>query len=619
MRDTSRPNILIRMWLGFWRGLTAFRMAVFNILFLIVLALLIGLFLGPDDRLVIDDDTTLVIAPRGDIVEEYTGTPAERMFNEMLGQEQPETRLRDIVSALESAAGDERITQVLIQTDQLWGMGTGVMADLSDAFAAFRESGKTLIAHGGFLGQGQYFLASQADEIWLDPDGMVLLEGFARYRNYFREGLDRIDVEVNVFRQGAYKSAMEPWERSDMSEADREASAFWLGGLWQDYIESVAMNRGLPADVLLDLVENLPAHLDRADGNPARMALDTGLVDRLVSRPEMRAELARNGAPDEETGFRQVSFLDYSSEAGVIPDPGGRVGVVVAEGMIVEGDQPPGTIGAESTSRLIRKAARDDDIQAVVLRINSGGGSAFASEIIRRELVALKEAGKPVVVSMGDVAASGGYWIAMGADEVWASPTTITGSIGVIGFIPTFEQSLDRIGIHTDGVGTAPLAGALRLDRSLDDEVRDLIERIIGATYDDFVDLVAEHREMDRDDVHAVAQGRVWTGAQAHQRGLVDQLGDLDDAVDSAARIAGLGEDYQVSYVEAELQPWQKFLTDIGARAVMAAGIRPAPGIGDLLPRETREQLVTDLRLVAETTRSGRPGVVAHCLCLPPM
>lgn len=619
MNDSRKPNILLRLWLGFWRGLTAFRMAVFNILFLLILALIIGFIFSPDDQLIIEDETTLVLAPRGDIVEEYTGTPVERMLNEALGQEKPETRLRDIVTALENAAEDDRINRVLVQTDQVWGMGIGIMADLSEAFETFRESGKELIAHGGYMGQGQYFLASQADEIWLDHDGMVMLEGFARYRNYYREGLDKLDVQVNVFREGTYKSAMEPWERSDMSDADREASEFWLGGLWQDYVETVAMHRGLPADVVLDIVNNLPDHLEQAGGNPAKMALDTGLVDRLISRPELRAELARRGAPDQDGGFRQLGFMDFNGAERGISIGDDRVGVIVAEGMIVEGEQPPGTIGAESTSKLIRQAARDDSIKAVVLRINSGGGSAFASEVIRRELMALKEAGKPVVVSMGDVAASGGYWIAMGADEVWASSTTITGSIGVIGFIPTFEETLAKVGIHTDGVGTAPLAGAMRLDRSLGEEVRGLVSSMIGSTYDEFVGLVAEHRDMDVADVRAVAEGRVWTGAQARERGLVDHLGGLSEAVASAARIAGLGEEFRVDYVEAELQPWQAFLTGMGARAVVAAGFNPSSSMLDWLPRETRGNILTDLRLVTENTRAGRPGVVAHCLCEPPM
>jgi len=619
MDSRKQPNILVRLWLGFWRGLTAFRMAVFNILFLLVLALIVGLIFSGGDRLVIKDETTLVLSPKGMIVEEYSGTPLERMINEALGQDIPETRLRDLLATLEQAAEDDRITQVLIDTDELWGLGTGVMQDLDQAFAAFRESDKPVIAYGGYMGQGQYFLASQADEIWLNHDGMVLLEGFGRYRNYYREGLDKLGVEVNLFKTGDYKSAMEPWERSDMSEADREASEYFLGGLWQDYLETVAMNRGLPVDVLVDLTQNVTSYFERAGGSAARMALDNGLVDRLVSRPELRAELAQRGAPDQNGDFRRIGHRQFVGDQVPMRKPGDQVGVIVAEGMIIDGDQPPGTIGGESTSRLIRQAARDDSIKAVVFRVNSGGGSAFASEVIRRELEALRDAGKPVVVSMGNVAASGGYWVAMGADEVWAYPTTITGSIGVIGFLPTFEESLSRIGIHTDGVGTTPLAGALRVDRSLSDELRALLDNMINATYREFLGLVAEHREMDVEAVHEVAQGRVWTGSQALERGLVDHLGNLDDAIASAARIAGLGDDYRVRYVEPELKPWQQFFAGMGARALVAAGLEPSSGLMAWMPEETRANLLRDLRLLTEVTRSGRPGVIAHCLCDAPM
>ncbi len=619
MSNPRKRNILVRAWLAFWRGLTAFRIAVFNILFLLVLALVLRAIFSGDDGLVIDDDTTLVMAPKGQVVEEFSGTPIERFINEALGQEAPETRLRDLLATLDQAADDERIAQVLIHTDEMWGLGPGMMRELSDAFATFRDSGKSLIAYGGFMGQGQYFLASQADEIWLDREGMVLLEGYGRFRNYYREGLDRLGVEVNLFKTGDYKSAMEPWERNDMSDADREASAYFLGGLWQEYLEMVAFNRGIPVEVLADMTSNLESHFEAAGGDFAAMAVDLGLVDRLISRPELRAELAQRGAPDDNGGYRRVGFRDYIEPEVPSLTQRDSVGVIVAEGMITEGDQPPGIIGADSTSRLIRQAARDDDIKAVVFRVNSGGGSAYASEVIRRELMAVKEAGKPVVVSMGNVAASGGYWVAMGADEVWAYPATITGSIGVIGLFPTFEETLGKIGIHTDGVGTTPLSGALRADRSLAPEARAIIDRMIDRTYEDFVGLVAEHRGMGFDAVQEVAQGRVWTGEQARERGLVDQLGGLNDAIESAARIAGLGEDYATEYVRPRLKPWQEFLTQMGAEAIVRAGYEPgsAPLIGSL-PRELRHNIESDLRLLLESTRAGRPGVLAHCLCEAP-
>ncbi|MCH8479575.1 MAG: signal peptide peptidase SppA [Wenzhouxiangella sp.] len=617
---SSRPNVLVRLWLGFWRGVTALRMAVFNILFLIVLALLIGVIIRGGDKLIIEPDTTLVLAPVGVIVEEYTGSPIERLVQEALGQTVPETRMRDLLAVLEQAADDDRITHVMIDLDRLWGIGTGTMRELNGAFARFRETGKPIIAYGGFIGQGQYFLASQADEIWLDHEGAILIEGYSRFRNFYREGLDRLGVEVNLFQTGDYKSAMESWSRSDMSEADREASLHFLTGLWQEYLDMVARNRGMPVDVLVDAIENFPEHLARFDGNFGRLALEKGLVDRLVSRPELRAELARRGAPNDNGSFRQVAHTDYLQPSPPRIKPRDRVAVIVAEGLITEGDQPPGTIGSESTSRRIRQAANDDSVKAVVLRVNSGGGSAFASEIIRRELMALRDAGKPVIVSMGNVAASGGYWIAMGADEIWANPATVTGSIGVISFFPTFEETLGRIGIHTDGVGTTPLAGAMRVDRALSDELRSILDTFTNAAYREFLALVAEHRQMSVEAVREVAQGRVWTGAQALEFGLVDQLGGLEQAIDAAARRAGLGEDFEITYVERELTGWQQFLAEMGASAMLRAGLDPSTSrLFSALPTSLRQTISEDLRIVFEATRAGRPGVMAHCLCEAPI
>lgn len=620
MHSKPQPNVLLRLWLGFWRGLTAFRMAVFNILFLLVLALVVRVLLFSSDELIVDSDTTLVIAPVGMLVEEYTGTPVERAINQALGQDLPETRLRDVLRALEHAAGDERIVQVLVRTDELWGLAPGMMNELADAFSRFRNSGKRVVAYGGMMMQGQYLMASLADEVWLDHDGLVLIEGYSRYRQYYREGLEKLAVDVNLFRVGEYKSAMEPFIRDDMSDEDRTASELLLGDLWQAYLDQIAINRGLPIEVLVDLVGDFAAHAESASGDLAGLALERGLVDRLVSRPELRAELANRGAADPDAGFRQIDFVTYAQASRGWRPKADRVGVIVAQGAIVEGAQPPGTIGSESTSRLIRQAARDDRIRAVVLRIDSGGGSAFASEVIRSELKALQDAGKPLVVSMGNVAASGGYWIAMGADEVWAYPTTLTGSIGIFGFFPTFQDTLAKIGIHTDGVGTTPLAGALRADRALSDEARNLLQNFIEHGYREFINLVAEHRRMPVGEVDQVARGRVWTGRQAQQHGLVDQLGTLGEAVDAAARIAGLGDDYVVSYVEREMSAMEQFFVNMGTAAIGMADIDSGALAGPIgwLPLEVRSRLLGELRLVFAQTRSGRPGIMAHCLCEVP-
>ncbi|RFF30987.1 signal peptide peptidase SppA [Wenzhouxiangella sediminis] len=618
MTSNSRPNVLVRLWLGFWRGLTAFRMAVFNILFLIVLALVIRILFFSSDEIIVDAQTTLVIEPDGVVVEEYTGAPLDRAINEALGQELPETRLRDILAALEHAADDDRIVQVLVRTDKLWGLAPGMQTELADAFARFRESGKTVIAHGGMMMQSQYMLASMADEIWLDRDGMLLFDGYSQYRQYYAEGLDKLKVDVNLFRVGEYKSAMEPFIRNDMSEADRRATEAWLGDLWQNWLDRVALHRGLPVEVLVELTENFSDAVEAADGDLAAMALERGLVDRLVSRPELRAELANSGTGDPDTGFRQIDFETYAAASREWHPRADRVGIIVAQGAITEGNQPQGTIGSESTSRLIRQAARDDRIKAVVLRVNSGGGSAFASEVIRNELMALKESGKPVIVSMSNVAASGGYWIAMGADEVWAYPTTLTGSIGIFGFFPTFQDTLAQIGIHTDGVGTTPLSGALRADRELQEPARNLFQSFIEHGYREFITLVAEHRRMSVEEVDQVAQGRVWTGTQAQRRGLVDQLGTLEEAVASAARSAGIGEDYQVQYVERRLSAFEQFFVDMAGASIRMAGIDSMRGLAGWLPPGIGRQMIDELRLVFSQAESGRPGVMAHCLCEAP-
>ena len=621
MSETKQRNFLLRLWLGFWRGLTAFRMAVFNILFLLVLAVVIRTLFSPGEAISLQEDTTLIVAPVGIIVEEFTGTPAERALNEAIGDQVPETRLRDLLRVFELAAEDERIAQVLIRTDRLLGVSPGTMTELGAAVRRFRESGKPILAYADGLTQSQFGFASMADEVWLNPDGALIIEGLSYFRNYYARGLEMLKVDVNLFRVGEFKSAMEPFIRNDMSESDREAAAYWIGGLWQQYLEIVSANRGLPLERLIEQTQNPVALLAEQQGNSAEAALEAGWVDRLVTRPEARIELAERGAPDDEVGFRQIDMDDFLSIPRKPSLGQDRVGVVVASGSIVEGQQSPGMIGGDSTAALLRRAAQDEGIKAVVFRIDSGGGSAFASEVIRQELMALRATGKPVVVSMGDVAASGGYWIAMGADEVWAYPNTITGSIGIFGFLPTFQRSLETVGINTDGFGTTPLAGAFRPDREMPEPVAATIQAIIEHGYREFIDLVAEFRDLSRDEVDAVAQGRVWTGAQARDRGLVDQLGTFEEAVDAAARMAGLGDDYGTVYVERRMTAFEEFLAQMGASALARAGLElPASPLRRLVGNDFYTRLVDDLALISSTAgnRRGLPEVMAHCLCEAP-
>ncbi|MGB0513866.1 MAG: signal peptide peptidase SppA [Wenzhouxiangellaceae bacterium] len=621
MSETSKRNFLVRVWMAFWNGLTAFRIAVFNILFLLVLALFLRLLFAPGDRVEIEANTTLVLAPAGVIVEQYTGTPAERAINEALGQQLPETRLRDLLRALELAADDEDIVQVLISTDRLLAVPAGMLTELSAAVDRFRRSGKPVLAYSSGLDQSNYGLAALADEIWLNPEGTAMIQGYSYYRNYFREGLEKLRVDVNLFRVGEFKSAMEPFTRDDMSEADRATAEYFINGLWQEFLEIVSRQRGLPVARLLEVAENMVPILESHDGNAAAAALDVGLVDQLMTRPAVRAELAARGASDDRGGFRQISLKDYLAlpRAPRLVERD-TVGIIVARGVITEGAQPPGMIGSDSLSRLLRKARRDDNIRAVVLRIDSGGGSAFASEEIRQEMITLRESGKPVVVSMSNVAASGGYWIAMGADEIWAYPNTVTGSIGIFGFFPTFQNSLDAIGVHTDGFGVTPLSGLYRSDRELPEAARRMYQAIIEQGYVSFIELVGRYRDMSPQEVENVAQGRVWTGTQARDRDLVDQLGTLEQAVAAAARIAGVAEEYATVYVEPEQSAFEQFLAQMGAEALAHAGLDRL----QVIPAIPGRDLYLDLmRQFAEVRtaggRRGLPDAIAHCLCGPPL
>jgi protease-4 len=401
-----------------------------------------------------------------------------------------------------------------------------------------------------------------------------------------------------------------------MSPEARENNLFWIGNLWQQYLESISGHRGIPLEDLSRAINQFADGLEAADGDFARFALELGLVDQLISRPEANLELARQGAAGSGSeGYRQVDHDHYLkiTRPDKRPDAGGTIAIAVAEGEIVRGMQPQGVVGAASMSDRLRSLAEEREVKAVVLRINSPGGDAFAAEKIRREIQALKEMGKTVVVSMGNVAASGGYWIAMGVDEVWASPASITGSIGVYGILPTFARPLEKLGIHTDGVGTTPLAGKLRLDRPLDPDLRRIFEHAVERTYEDFITLVSDARQMTPKDVLQVAEGRVWSGAQAKERGLIDQTGTLQEAIDAAARIAGLGSDYAVHYDEPEISAIEAFLIEITGGAML----RLAPGLGQGafggLPSTLVESIVSDLRRLAPS--GSGVTVAAHCLC----
>jgi len=612
-----RLSALYRFFLGIWRVINGTRKLILNAVFFVILFFIVMAFLNSGNSLILQPKTALVISPYGNVVEQYSGTPLDQALQNATEQTRRETRLRDLVTAIRRARDDNRIVRLVIDPTYMRQIGLASLLELEAVISDFKTSGKPVIALADNLNQQQYFLAAMADEIWLQPKGIVWIDGFSAYRNYLHEGLEKLEVEVNLFRVGEFKSAMEPFVRDDMSKEAREANLYWIGSLWQQYLEAISRQRGIPLLDLSSAINHFADRLDAAQGDFSRFALDLGLVDRLISRPEAHQELAGLGAPAEGTeGFRQIDVDNYLllTELQYRSRSGNRVAVIVAEGEILSGFQPPGLVGADSLADRLRTVGRDSRVKVVVLRLNSPGGETFASEEIRREVKALRETGKTVVISMGDVAASGAYWIAMAGEEVWASPVSITGSIGVFGIIPTFSRSLEKLGIHTDGVGTTPLAGQLRLDLPLADDLKRIFQRATEKTYEDFIDVVAESRGMSKEEVDAVARGRVWSGVQAKERGLVDQTGTLQQAIDSAARLAGLGTDYQVVYSEMELSPFETFLLELVGSTASRLGFDKVSGTFFNLP--LFEEVLSDLRLLAKS--GGGFSLAAHCLCGSP-
>jgi protease-4 len=557
-----------RVLVGIWRGLDGARRFLHLVLLLTIFGFVVGALKTSIPH--IADHSALVISPRGEIVEQLTGSPVDQAISKVQGDAEAETLLWDLVDVLHAAKKDHRIKAVVLDLDQMSGGGQPTLAEFAAAIDDFRASGKKVVAHASALLQEQYFVAAHADEIYIDPLGLVGIDGYERYRTYYKDLFEKLGVTVNLFRVGAYKSAAEVYVRKDMSPEDKEESLAYLNSLWSSYQSAVAAPRKLkPEDVSNYVANSVPALL-AAQGDAAKVALDAKLITGIKSSLDVERRLVEHVGrnPDTDTtgdkvekdadseDFNATYYEDYLRVVEAEKKARGagkdKIGVIVASGDIVDGSQPPGTIGGESTAMLIRDARLDDDVKAIVLRIDSPGGSVLASEQIYREVRAAQKAGKPVIASMGDLAASGGYYIASSADEIWAHPATITGSIGIWGAIPTFEGTLGKIGVNVDGVGTTNLSGQLRIDRPMGDDAKKLLQSMMDRGYEEFLGHVAEGRGKTRDEVHAIAQGRVWIGRDAQKNGLVDKLGLFDDAVKAAAARAKLTK-YDVERIEPEL------------------------------------------------------------------
>lgn len=562
----SKPNTLVRVFSAIWGGANAIRKVLHLVLLLVIFFAFIGVLSGGAPPS-IPKKAALIIKPSGTLVEQLAGSPLDRAIDEATGSSEPQTLVKDIVDALEYAKDDDRIHAVYLNVSNVFGSGLTKLQRVADAIEDFKSSGKPVIATGDTMMQAAYYLAAHADEVYLHPDGFVWLPGYGMYRSYYKNAIDLLKIDWNVFRVGTHKSFVEPYTRTDMSDEDRETRTRLVEQLWTIYKEGVEAARGLDVGAVQAYAENMLENLGAAGGDAPTAAVNLGLVDELRTRIEVRERMIELVGEHEDRAdtFAAAGMYDYLAQMRMMDGEKSadeNVAVVMAVGSILDGSQPPGAIGGDSTAELLRRARNDESVKAVVLRVDSGGGSAFASEVIGNEIRALRAAGKPVIASMSTVAASGGYWISMDTDKIFAAPATITGSIGILGMLPTFQRTLATIGITNDGVGTTPLSDALRADRAMSDEAKTMFQVFIEDGYDDFISGVAEGRGMDKAEVDKVAQGQVWMAGDALEFGLVDELGELEDAVAAAAELAGLDE-WGTTTIEPELSPMEQLIVDL--------------------------------------------------------
>ncbi|MEM8983617.1 MAG: signal peptide peptidase SppA, partial [Pseudomonadota bacterium] len=553
----SDESAIVKMFRYLWYGVDGIR----KLLHLALLLLIFGVVLAaiPTDVPVVPRAAALVIQPSGVLVDQLSGDAFDRAFAELEGSPIRETLVRDVTQALARAADDPNVPGVVLDLNGLAGGGLTKLQRVAAAVRDFRASGKPVYAYSSYYSQGAYLIAAEATEVWMDPAGGIFLTGFGRFGNYFREAIDKLSIDWNIFRVGEYKSFGEPYSRNDMSPEARDESEVLLGSMWASYAGDIAAARGIKVDALTMLANDLARLLDNNDGDWSAVALAGGLVDQLVDRPAKTQALIEHfgASPSDDSQFNGISVANYLALT-TTPDMGANgsatVAVIVASGPVVDGEAPPGQIGGDTIASLIRAARTDNDVRALVMRVDTGGGSVFASDVIQAELTAFRATGRPYVASMGSVAASAGYWISASADRIFASPTTITGSIGVIGMFPTFQRSLERLGVYTDGVGTSQLAGQFRADTTLSADAKQVIQRLVDADYRRFVTGVAKFRGMSADAVDAIAQGRVWSGEDALKNGLVDEFGEIDAAISAAAELAELEDgDYRINYLSSPL------------------------------------------------------------------
>lgn len=606
-------KIIGMIFKGMWKLLTFLRIALTNLIFLASIAVIYFLYTATDaPPPSVPKESALVLNLSGPIVEQPRYINAmDSLTGSLFGQEMPrENVLFELVDTIRHAKDDSSISGLVLALRDMPETNLTKLRYIAKALNEFKASGKPIYAVGDIYNQSQYYLASYADKIYLAPDGAVMLKGYSAYSLYYKTLLEKLDVSTHVFRVGSYKSAVEPFLRDDMSDEARESASRWLGQLWGAYVDDVATNRQISAEKLNPDMDSFLTLLEQYQGDLAALSKGLGLVDQLATRQQVRSELIDVFGSDGDDSYNYITYYEYlptmRMPLNLAQDD---IAVVVASGAIMDGSQPRGTVGGDTTAALLRQARSDDKVKAVVLRVDSPGGSAFASEVIRNEVEALRAAGKPVVVSMSSLAASGGYWISMSADSIVAQPTTLTGSIGIFSVITTFEKGLNKLGIYTDGVGTSPFSD-VGVTTGLSDGASQAIQMGIEHGYHRFVGLVSDARDIPRKDMDALAQGRVWTGQDALNLGLIDKIGDFDDAIALAAELANV-EDYNIYWVEEPLSPAQQFLQELINQVEVRVGL----DVSALLPASLSpviHQLSSDAELLQSF--NDPKGHYAFCL-----
>ena len=608
--------MMFKVLKAIWKGISFIRVAILNVMFIgLILIVVVAINDSVEQQPVLTKNAPLLIAPTGRLVDKKTIDSSPLALLNDPNQADVETEVRALTTAIRAAKHDPNVTAIILKLDQLYSGGISKLEEVGQAIEFFKTSNKPVIAYSDSYSQQQYYLASYADTIYLHDMGTVFINGYGVYQNYIKDAVDKLNIKFHVFRVGEYKDAIENFVRNDMSEQSREHTTRWVNELWGRYTSKVEQLRDLPAGAVESYILSL-ANTDTVSNiENANIALDAGLVDKVLTQTQLRSELESLFGKSDDHAFKHIRLKDYLAKINRQPNnnQGGKIGLIVAQGTIIDGRATEDSIGADSLISLIRQA-NEKELDALVIRINSGGGSAFASELIRDQLIETQNSGLPIYISMGSIAASGGYWLSMPATEIWATPSTITGSIGVWGLIPNVTDSLASLGIHSDGVGTSPLADIMHPDREMSAEAKTFFQRNVNNIYTRFLDIVSEARNATPDDIHKVAQGKIWTGETALELGLVDHLGSLHDVTESVATSLGL-DHYQLVEVERELSPKEQLIRSLIQETQLLTNEVGAMIFG--LDREFLEAINSIAKAAPldalKAPSIGKPTIFTHC------